>query len=205
MWNTHGLKIWPVLIWTVQPVSRHIFWEDHESVNKNAWFNLWHLLCPKLWWGHQEQVGWPPLIWRVQLASELKFWRDFGSEEGNLIVLLQLPIWINQWCVSEEVWVDLLCLGWFNLCLNPFCKEILNLDRNCWWLLWILCNSLNDPGYRGEGQVTSSKWDDLYVNWTCFQKILWIWRQNLYIWPITFVTAVSIAIVIFVLDCNTKY
>jgi hypothetical protein len=50
---------------------------------------------------------------------------------------------------------ELLYLKWFNLCLDPFFEEILNLDTKC-------CNIQNDPGY-GEGQVTSSEWDDLYV------------------------------------------
>jgi hypothetical protein len=88
---------------------------------------------------------------------------------------------------------DLLCLDWFNLYLDLFFEEIMNLDTKCWWLFYILCNNQINPGYWGEGQVTFSEWDDLYVIWTGCCKRFWIQIGNLHIWPIAFTMAVLIS------------
>jgi hypothetical protein len=74
-----------------------------------------------------------------------------------------------------KIWkCDLLRFGWFNLLLDPFFKEIMNLQTKMPDLACRTRYIQNGDRAPGAGGVTSSDWDHSTCIWTQFLRRFWI-------------------------------
>ena len=104
------------------------------------------------------------LKWTIHIFSGAPVWGDSKSS-GPMFV----PFLI-RWENTKYPWkadggqFDLLRFGWFNLYLDPFFKEILNLKTEISDLACSICNTQNsDWGTRrGSGHIHRLGWFNLY-------------------------------------------
>jgi hypothetical protein len=103
------------------------------------------------------------MIWVSPGAS---FLADSGSGSPNVIAFLIRSKLMKYSRNPGGLKFDLLRLGWFNLCLDPFFKEIVNLAIKLLDLACSMCYIQNgdwDTG-RGSDHMLRSRWFNLCLD-----------------------------------------
>jgi len=104
--------------------------------------------------------------WMIWVSPGASFLADSGSGSPNVIAFLIRLKLMKYSRNPSGLKFDLLRLGWFNLCLEPFFKEIVNPAMKLLDLACSMCyiqNSDWDTG-RGFGHMLRSRWFNLCLD-----------------------------------------